>query len=530
MSQSGKDPSTDDHNIPLSLALSPRMDLVIAGFLALGWLLYLTPPWTYFLDDPDGGMFMYGATHLLATGAQPQVDLLSSYGPMSFYVRAASQYLFGPRLVAEMAVAWVGYTLAYVLLFSLVRRISASRLLAVSTLLLALVCIPRYYKFFVILMPVLTAAGGVAYLVRPKRWQAAVLGATVGLAMLFRHDFGVYCLVGAVTAWWLGSFPETRATNGRWLMGGLIAVAGSWMMAVAGPGLLWPLLRDLVDVTSSQSTGLALPHPLLTLSPSGPTLLFLAVYSLPVLAAVLLTALNRRLDQADKALGWMVTLMAGVTLGQSIHRSDVSHLLQTMAPAFILVAVCWRLFGKLAVAPFARGVLRGATVLWVMVPATAVAVSSGWIPRYSPSLVVQHLYDGWLDPAALRARILGEAPGSAAGAAVLAAARMTTPDERIVVFPFAPQVYFFAERLMAGDTLAIAPGYFDQPRFQQRIVASLRRDLPKLVMWDTAMGFDGLTERKPISTHALVYHFVTEHYRPVGQAGPFTLFAGRAAP
>ena len=530
MSQFDKDISARRHHTTLDLGQSPRAELAIAGCLVLGWLLYLTPPWTYFLSDPDGGMFIYGATHLLATGAQPQVDVLSSYGPMSFYVRAVSQYLFGQRLMSEMAVAWVGYTLGYVLLFNLVRRISASRVLAYFILILALVCIPRYYKFFVVLTPVLTATVGGVYIANPHRSQAFWLGATVGLAVLFRHDFGFYCLIGALAAWWLGSRPATRVANGSWLMGGLIAVFGAWVTAVAGPTLVLPLLRDLLDVTFGQGAGLALPHPLLTWTQVWPATLFLAVYSLPVLVASLLIALNRRLGQADKALGWMLILMAGVALAQSMHRSDVGHLLQTMAPGFILLGVSWRLYAILTGSPSARGVLRGATLLWVAIPIAAVAWPSGWIPMYSAVMVAERLRDGWLTPAALRAHIPVEAPSSAQGAAVLAANQMTIPDERILVFPFAPQVYLFAERLMAGDTLLVAPGYFDQPRFEERIVASLLRDRPKLVLWDTDLAFDGLPERNAVSTHSMVYRFVTENFQRVGEAGSFTLFVDRTTP
>jgi hypothetical protein len=295
MSPTDKDPSTGSPNAHLHLARSSRAELVLAAGLALAWLLYLTPPWTYFLSDPDGGMFMYGATHLLATGAQPQVDVLSSYGPMSFYVRAISQYVFGQRLVAEMAVAWIGYTSGYVLLFDLIRRISDSRLLAFFTLALALVCIPRYYKFFVVLMPVLTATLGAVYIAKPQRRQAVWLGAAVGLAMLFRHDFGVFCLIGAMAAWWLGSLPRTRLAQGCWLMAGFMVVVGAWMLTVAGPPLVLPVLRDLLEVTLGQGAGLALPHPLRTWTQTWPAALFLAVYSLPVLAGILLIGLNRRL-------------------------------------------------------------------------------------------------------------------------------------------------------------------------------------------------------------------------------------------
>ncbi len=247
--------------------------MVIAGCLALGWLLHLAPPWTYFLSDPDGEMFIYGATHPLATGAQPQVDVLSSYGPMSFYVRAVSQYLFGQRLISEMAVAWVGYTLGYVLLFNLVRRISASRVLAFFILSLALVCISRYYNFFVVLMPVLTAAVGGVYIANPNRSQAVWLGATVGLAVLFRHDCGFYCIIEALAAWWLGSRPGTCVANGSWLMGGLIAVVGAWITAVAGPTFVLPLLGDLLEVTFGQGAGLTLPHPFRTWTQAWPTTL-----------------------------------------------------------------------------------------------------------------------------------------------------------------------------------------------------------------------------------------------------------------
>jgi hypothetical protein len=500
-------------------------ELIVAGGFALGWLLYLTPSLSYFISDPDGGLFICGAWQLLKTGAQPQADILCSYGPMSFYVRAVAQLCFGQRLIAEVVLVCVAYAFAYTLLFALTRRLSGSRGTAFFLLSAALVCIPRYYKFFVVLMPMLTLTAGISQILRPTRTTAFLLGAIVGTTALFRHDFGIYCLIAAGVALSAGVTTGTsaRLSASFSFAAGIGAVAGPWVLGVIGLGRLPDFIRDLAAVTRTQESGLSLPHPLLTWIDPWGSALFLGFYLVPFLLAFVVLALRRRLARNEKAVAGFVAALATLTLLQSTHRADLGHLLQSIPAGFAALALLWMLYARVGARRWVCLSLRAGTLAMTFLPAAMLAISNRWIPIRSPATVVECFQDARLDRIAIRGRLAKSDPPSPLNEAILTAARLTRPDQRIVVFPFSPQVAYFADRLMAGDTLLVAPGYFDLPQFQERIIAGLKRDRPALVLWDVRAAFDGRPERNSTVSHASVYRYVTEHFRQIDPAGPFSV-------
>lgn len=192
--------------------------VVAAGALAAVWVLAVAPDAAYFLRDADGGFFIQGAYNWRAAGHVPQVDMHSSYGPLSFVVRALPQALLGDRISAELAVAVGGYALAYALLFQAMGELSEDRWLPWMLFTAALLCLPRFYKFPVVLVPALASRSAVRLARFPARVGSAFLaGLTLGIALLFRHDHFVFAGVVIVAGWIRGARGAGVRVSRRWL-------------------------------------------------------------------------------------------------------------------------------------------------------------------------------------------------------------------------------------------------------------------------------------------------------------------------
>jgi hypothetical protein len=77
------------------------------------------------------------------------------------------------------------------------------------------------------------------------------------------------------------------------------------------------------------------------------------------------------------------------------------------------------------------------------------------------------------------------------------------PSERLLVLWFAPEIYYYAERLMAQRHLVFVPGWAELPHEQHLTLTKVRRFAPPLALASSSL--DGLTRR--------TYPGVVDHVR-----------------
>ena len=80
----------------------------------------------WMLADIDCAHQLGGASQILR-GEHPFVDWHTDYGALRYYPSAAAQVLFGRRTLAELLLDTTAYTVAYTLLFHLLRAASGRR-------------------------------------------------------------------------------------------------------------------------------------------------------------------------------------------------------------------------------------------------------------------------------------------------------------------------------------------------------------------------------------------------------------------
>lgn len=491
----------------------PRAWILSAAVLIAAWLLASIPRPGYFLADPDGGVFIAGAARLLQGLGLPQVDFDSVYGPACYLLRSLVQGIVGRNLLAEVLVVCAAYGLGYWALFQVLRRAAGSDRVAFALLALALLALPRFYKFQVVLVPALALWAATAWAAGPTWGRSLLLGASLGLGALFRYDLAAYSGCGVAVL--LLAAPAGWRQGLRWapwVVAGAGLAYAPWLAVLLAQGALGDNVRALFGATYGPGGGMGLPHPLLHWESPAISLCFLVVHLLPVLLAWRLLRVWRIGAPADRALAACTAAIAAASLAQASHRADLPHLLQAAPAGFIALAWCLR--------P-GLGFASWRSVLLVAGVGAAVALASRGQPR--AWIGSRDLACAWAEPAALLAsRERSLAPSQTEVA--LAIRRHSRPEERVAVFPFASQLAWWADRGFGGRALVLAPGHGQAPESQERMIHALERDGVVLVAWDEAYTYDDDPARRPVATHARLHAWVQGRGRVVERLGSWVFY------
>lgn len=216
--------------------------LYFGSFAATGLNLY------------DEAIRLYGAQRVLA-GDLPYHDFYAIYGPAQFYSLAGLFAVFGEQVLVLRGMGVVVNALTAAILFCWLDRAGVN--LRLRLIVVGLFLLPRqgYGEQLMILDPsvMLALAAGCLLTVGHDdagRRKVFAAGALLGLAMLFRHDIGVYAFAAATMTIRLSQagdgplFISRKAALGRF---GWLAAGATLTGAVPYAALLVPGVDPVVD-------------------------------------------------------------------------------------------------------------------------------------------------------------------------------------------------------------------------------------------------------------------------------------------
>jgi hypothetical protein len=157
-------------------------------------------------------------------GDLPVRDFVESGITLTYGLSAASQMLFGHRLLAEAIVVAIAFFVSTYAVFTLVRTLTGSTIAGALAALLLPLAGPRGYSYPKIVVYAVAAMLWWSYARKPSRRAAVALGAWAALAFLWRPDHGVYAAAGAVLAV-AGTHGFRRQTLTRTALSGATAIA-----------------------------------------------------------------------------------------------------------------------------------------------------------------------------------------------------------------------------------------------------------------------------------------------------------------
>lgn len=212
----------------------PRTALVavlLAVALVTAAVRFLTLEMRLTGDDHFGLWIASAVLH----GAVPNRDIFDAGVPLHWWLSMFGQWLSGYRVIGEVAIGVLFEAVAFTIAFALTWRASRSlavplALLPIGLVLLLATKLYSYPKLFVYPL-VLAAIWG--YISRPTMKRTLLLAGALAIAFLFRHDHGLYTVIGASAAVLLQS--GRRIGEGAWRVTRL----GVCMLALLSPWLAW---------------------------------------------------------------------------------------------------------------------------------------------------------------------------------------------------------------------------------------------------------------------------------------------------
>lgn len=434
----------------------------------------------------DHFLHLAGAQQMLF-GEWPTRDFQDPGLPLMYATSAAAQALLGRTLFAEAVLVALVFAAAAGLTMAAVLELTRSHALAWLAALFEVAIFPRTYGYPKVL---LYAAGFLLmqrYVTRPTAGRRVALAACVAIAFLFRHDHGLFLGIGGALATVLAPGPDgwrgaARRTGSFMLI--TTALLAPYLLYVQAHRGLWIYLRTGLEFTAREAQRQWHVWPALfgAERPLEAALLY-EFYLLPVAALLLLVAARRQ------ATGPILTsrILPVVVVALLVNYSFLRDPLNTRLPDAIVPAVmlgawltsrAWhsgrRIWIAAPAAVFLIG-LFGGSVLAVgdtveQLDRAGLLASWRQIPEHASGLT-----------AALRARAAPtQLPSRATGNLTGFLAyidRCTTPEQRLLVAGFLPEVPVLAGRRFAGGQSTFVPGYYWSDDDQKLVLRRLRGEI-----------------------------------------------------
>lgn len=496
--------------------ISDRLIFVIFALLTIIWIVLRLPSVPQAVMDADAGHQLAGAMQILK-GQQPFVDFEATYGPLTFYVSALAQVFSGGRLMGEFILCTLGYAIAYGLLAVLMRRITNHIGLTCLFGALALLVMPRLYKYYIVLGPVVTLWLTWLYIQKPKFTRLVWLALAVVITGLFRADLGVYCAVAATVAVFLQSHNRLKGVVGLW--GSIVLFAVPWLGFLAFWGGLRRYFYDMLAGGLNIATGMSLAFPTFRINQmvfSEGNLFFITSVLLacfPVLVWFFLALRWRSLEPMPRSMLVCAATLYTLCLVQAISRFDVPHISQTLPLTFLLAA--WLAGVLLAQSATARPLALLLCLMFVL-PVTLIG-RSGW-----PSVSVADLPEKIVQFSLPKDQMLtnANAPTRYGYVTMMLYLRRCVGDgQALMALPALTTFPYFTDRSFGGGQMGVVSGYFVTKADQQRIIAKMKKQDIPLIVYVPNYSFDNLPERRLEVVAPLVAKYIRANYRLLKSVG-----------
>jgi hypothetical protein len=376
---------------------------VTAGALAvfLAALVYFVSYLAYGLAYDEG--YLLDGVEKVMGGQLIYRDFHHTYAPGRFYLVALAFKIFGKNLLVERYVFALLEALKCTLAFLIAHKVTRSKLAFMAPLLLAIAPGPWHKVFFSAIGFLATLAVISTIRRSPKRMVPA--GIVLGGCAVFRQDVAGFAALGAV----VGLVINGLAEHGRlkdmlrrtaYMAAGILVVAVPVLLFFGLQHALGPMMHKItVDGMRDNMTNV-IPYPGLAAktSVSSSYLLYVLpvklLFYLPfgVYAAAMVPIVRglvlRRWNPALTSLV-IIVLVSVLAFNQSIWRSDLGHLLQTMQYVLLLIPIALAFAFRRLSGPSGRllkvllAVLPPALLVWASFGIVAASTDKRMLPVFA---------------------------------------------------------------------------------------------------------------------------------------------------
>jgi len=542
----------------MTLSIAPRLRNAILVALSIGifiasWLFRFNDPGGSFAGLTDDHFFYVVRGWQILFGDIPVRDFVDHGAPLYYYIAAAVQVLFGRGTVSELAFSTTMLSASAVITFLLATRASGSILAGLAACLLHVWLGPRFYNYPKVLIYAVAIPLLWRYADRPSASLRVWLAELTVIGFLFRHDHGVF--VGLATGVLILSLRELSLKerlrhlaiySGLVVIlvapyfvfiqvnGGLISYfrqASAWAERDrAREPIVWPGLFDNPDGESDEAKAGSL---VAKVRDNAEAWVYYTEILLPFFALFVL-AVSRdgfRPDWPHAREKLAMVAVLGAALDAGFLRSPLeARLADPSVPlvilaAWLLVALPRLLISDASLQPAwlrVRVPLKAITALiGVLMVLLFVFLIKGDLyrrldkasmtdrfgkPFERVGVIAKQLHMDW-DLGLWAAR--PERPDLITLSLYINAC--TTPDDRVLVQSYLPQVLAIARRAFGGGHADLRPGFFEFEEAQRLTVQRLRSRSVPIILLDTDDSLRSFYRAFPIVTA-----YIDQEYRQAG--------------
>lgn len=399
---------------------------------------------------------------------------------LTLYVSAGAQALTGGSLLGDAVVVNLAFAGAATLTFWLAEAASGSLGIGLVAVLIGWLVPPRYYDYDKVFLYLAGLALCWRYVDRPAIGTAAAAAVLAGIATLFRYDNGVFVIATVGAGMLARQWRHPRVLIGHALVCGLawlltLAPAVAFVQATAG---LTEAARQITEYAGGETSQLGLPR----LGVDRVSLIYLGMAATVPLALVRLLLVFGRgwstplLHPAPKILAAIALLVGFYAL---LLRDPIGARLGAVIPPSLVLAA-WaagrtrREASSATRRPHARTALAVAAAAIVCLIG-AVTVVEGARLRRATGAVARRVAAVGSDLRHPRAGSLFTPAPPETIALIDYLKACTTPDTRLLLTWFAPEVLYFSERGAAGGMVVFSSAHWSSDQDQRRTVAQMRQ-------------------------------------------------------
>jgi 4-amino-4-deoxy-L-arabinose transferase-like glycosyltransferase len=496
------------------------LELLCAALLLIIAVAIAYPRWRAWIDWRDEGLLAYGTVRVM-DGQIPHRDFVSLQPPLSYYTSAAVFKIFGTSLLSLRIFGLFLFLLLPLLIYAVGRNFMGR---IASFAAAAPVCVlgmpyMRFVPFAVwqgIAASVAAALFWIVAMLSKRPWLGFTAGCLTASSLFLRHDQAIYTgtalVVFTIALIFTGEdFRNLRRVFILWLVG-IAAVCVPLLIFWSKIGALPEMFRQLVifPFATYRKTS-ALPFPGLLAQKSFLDFATAVLFYIPpivqaIAAIYLVQSIVRRCFQVREAILIFLTVWSGLFYLQSLVRSDLTHLLMTLPPFFLLAAFGWSMVRERIPRPAnvivsSAVVLVVASFLWALRPVV--------LPDMSEEKEILNLPRGGVRIA--QAAVIGDFFHNLQQA--------VPADRAILALPYQPMFYFLSERRNPTRWNYLWPG--DQTeREHQVLIEQVEHDPPALVL---------LAEQREVARFApIIVEYVRQQYIYTDSLGDIGIYVRRS--
>jgi hypothetical protein len=497
------------------------VDLLCAVLLLSFAMAIAYPRWRAGMDWRDEGLLAYGAVRV-AHGEVPNRDFVSPQPPLSFYTAAGVFKLGGTSLCSLRIFGLCIFLIVPLLIYGIGRNFTGpipSFAAAASACILGL---PYFYFVPLSVWQGIAASLAAVLFFVPavlsrRHWLALPAGLFSGVSLFLRHDQAVYTILAIfvlVIALRFARDASIPAINLKralffWLAG-IAAVVVPLTLIWWKIGALPEMFRQLVVfpfATYRKTSSLPFPKFIVHRSVVD-TAVMLLFYIPPFVQAIAATYLaqsliRRRFSRREAVLGFL-TVWSALFYLQVLVRSDQTHLLITLPPLFLLIAVGWSIVRETLAKHRKMNVILSAAFV-VLIVSYLWVLRSVAFPDVTRDNELLTLERGGvrIEQASVVADFVQR---------LQAFVPRTRP---ILALPYQPMFYFLCERRNPTRWNYLWPG--DQTtRDYERLIKETERDPPAVVL---------LSQQRELAGYApAIVEYVQAHYIHTDDVGDIGIY------